>query len=876
MSEKRNSSEDNRLIPLFPEEPQKESKDRGAPKSEQKNIQNLFLIDANSMIHRAFHALPVSLRNSKGEIVNAAYGFAGMLIKIIKDFSPDAIVAAFDTKEPTFRHKAYEEYKANRPETADELVPQFKLAKTILDSFDIPVIEMPGFEADDIIATLALQASKSGMKVFIVSSDRDMLQLVGENIKVITTKKGVSEVKLYDRNAVFERFGVYPEEIPDFLSLKGESSDNIPGVPGIGEKTAAELVRKYGRLEAILERADELKGKKYYQSLIENMQTALKAKELVRLRTDVPLRLEDILRKFSYDEKKVARVFSELEFQSLLNRLSISEPVLDVEFQATEKASQAEFDEVYKEVAKEGVCFLGKIGDTFVLSGTSTFCELKEQSQVQKVIEEDASIVTDSLKELVRYLDKKQIELLEKKAASKKIYDISLLLWLSNPDKKKYFLTDYFTGESFKYYLPDVIGWSQRIFERIRKEGLERVYFDVEIRLPFVLADMEAQGLPVDTEKLYSLKKELEREIENLESEIYNLAGVRFNIDSPKQLSHVLYTVLKIAPPQRTRKKYSTEQQVLLKLANSHPIVEKILSYRELTKLLRTYVEPFMEKVDAKTQRVYGRFLQTGTATGRLSSEDPNLQNLPLKGEFSKIFREAIRCKEGYIFVAADYANIDLRVLAHLSQDEKLVEAFKNDEDIHTKTAVEVLKASPESVDERLRRIAKAINFGIIYGVSPEGLAEQAGITYDEAKAFISEYFSKHPGVKRYLENVIKKAYEEGYVETILGRRRYLPGLKSSSVAERNASQRLAMNTPIQGSAADIVKLAMLSLYEKLRKENLQAKIVLQVHDSLVVEAEKAVSKEVAEILKESMENACKLTVPLKVSVKFSESLAGL
>lgn len=835
-----------------------------------------FLIDANSLIHRAFHALPTSLRNSKGEVVNAVYGFASMLIKIMKDFKPDFIIAAFDSREPTFRHQIFTDYKANRPETADELIPQFSLAKKVLDAFDIPYAEIKGFEADDILATLARYLEERGFEVYILSGDRDMLQLVSEKVRVVTTTKGVSEVKIYDRRGVFERFGVYPEEIPDFLALKGETSDNIPGIPGIGEKTAAELVRKYGTLERIFEKIDELKNKRFYSSLLENRENAFRVRELVILRKDIPLQAEELLKKFSFSEEKVARTFMDLEFQSLLRRLSIAEKRAEVEIKLTEKGSEDSVEAVISEALSKGKCFVAAAGSRVFLGAGSKFARVLRPDELEKVLAGRVSIYTNDLKELVKLLPEKFEGFLEKKAEDGQVHDLSILLWLNNPDRKRYGLTDYFEGDSWVYHLHDLITWSESLHRRIAEEGMQDAYRNVEIKIPFVLAHMEESGIPVDVEKLQELKKNLEREIENVENSIYSLAGVRFNIDSPKQLGHLVYDVLKISPPPRFRKKRSTEQQVLLKLIDAHPLIERVLTYRELTKLLRTYVEPFIEKVDLAKKRIYGRFLQTGTATGRLSSEDPNLQNLPLKGSFAIVFREAISCDEGRVFIAADYANIELRVLAHLSGDEKLIEAFEKDVDIHTRTASEVLGIPQDMVDERFRRIAKAINFGIIYGVSPEGLSEQAGITQDDARKYIETYFREHPGVKAFIERIVNKAYEDGYVETLFKRKRYLPGLKSSSVSERNTAKRLAMNTPVQGSAADIIKVAMLKLYEELKKLSPKASLVLQIHDSLVVEADEEVLHEVSRILKETMENAVKLKVPLKVNVKHSRNLAGL
>lgn len=863
------------LFPFLEEKRPEAGKKNEEVSSNEGKLKSLLLIDANSLIHRAFHALPTSLRNSRGEIVNAAYGFTSMLIKVIKEFNPDAVIGAFDTKAPTFRHQAFKEYKANRPETADELVPQFKLVKKVLDAFDIPYLEVPGFEADDIIATLASQAAEKGLEVLILSGDRDLLQLVGDKIRVITTKKGVSEVKIYDRDGVYQRFKVHPEQIPDFLALKGEASDNIPGVPGIGEKTAADLIGKYGSLENLFKNLKDLEGKKYYSALKESMENVFKARDLVILRKDVPVSFNEVVRRFSYDKLKVAKALTELEFQSLIKRLDIDESAVDFELELTEGATEASFEEVLKALNKEGEGFIVILEDKLFLSTKHSYCQVLVPVDFEKIFNTGATLFVNNLKEFYKTLPEELGLTCYQLSKEGKIHDLSILLWLNNPDKKKYTLTDYLPQEKWKEHLNDALVWARNLLKKITSENMDRAYYEVEIKIPAVLAEMEKAGLPINLDILYDLKKELEREIENLEQKIFEFAGVKFNIDSPKQLSDVLYRVLKIKPP-RSRKKYSTEQAVLLKLIDAHPIILPILNYRELTKLKRTYVEPFIEKVNKEKLRIYGKFNQVGTATGRLSSEEPNLQNIPLKGTFAQRFREAIACKNGWLFVSADYANIDLRVLAHLSDEKRLIEAFKNNEDIHTRTAVEIFKVKPDEVDERLRRMAKAINFGIIYGVSPEGLAQQAGISIQEAKAYIEEYFKKYPGVKEYIDRVVQKAYEEGYVETILRRRRYLPGLKSSSLAERNAAERLAMNTPIQGSSADIIKLAMVRLYEEIKTRNLPVKLLLQIHDSLVLEAPEELADEAGKILVNSMENAFQLKVPLKAKLKTASNLSEL
>lgn len=825
-----------------------------------------FLIDANSMIHRAFHALPREMKNAKGQPINSVFGFTSMLIKIIQDFNPRLLAAAFDTEAPTFRHLKFEDYKANRPETDEDLIPQFDMVKKILEGFNVPVLEKEGFEADDILAALAVRLSRD-YEVYIVSGDRDMLQLVDERIKVVTTRKGVSEVKIYDRERVFERFGVYPEEIPDFLALKGEPSDNIPGVPGIGEKTAAELIRKYGDLENLYKHIDELKNKRYYRALVELKDQVFQARELTRLRTDVEIG-ETSLPQFKFDKEKVAAVLSEFRFKSLLKRLELPEVSEKTgEIRLTEEAVLKSTEEI------SGKWLIGVIdGGKMAVAGETPAYSLIEPARV--ISHGIETLFLESIKDFYRLLDGQDRNVVEEWVGKHRLVDIGLIRWLLDPDLKEY-KVDSLVGsrqEAIKH-LHDILRWAKESLDRLKEIDLDRVLFEVEERIALILARMEEAGLPVDVEQLEDLGKELDRLIQQEEEAIYRLTGYTFNINSPQQLGYVLYEKLKLKKGRRGKTGYSTDQNALMKLVNEHPAIEHVLNFRELTKLKRTYVDAFLEKVDADG-RIRTTFVQTGTATGRISSENPNLQNLPLKGEFADRFRQALHCKEGCVFVSADYATIDLRVLAHLSNDRLLIESFMKDEDIHSRTTKEVFGSTGIEDDHEMRRIAKIINFGIIYGVSPEGLARQAGIPLDTAREWIDRYYRTYTGVKNYLERIITFAYENGYVTTILGRRRYLPGLNSSSPSERNAAERLAMNTPIQGSSADIMKLAMIRLDEMLKKQGMSSRLVLQVHDSLVLECPEREVDQAQELLREAMEAAIELRVPLRVKVKTGKHLA--
>ncbi len=850
----------------------------------------IFLVDANSLIHRAFHALPLTLVNTRGIVVNAAYGFTGMLIKLVREFKPDLIVAAFDSKAPTFRHKIYEEYKAHRPEIAVELVNQFPMVKEILKAFKIPIIQIEGYEADDIIATYGKMALDAGHEVFIVSGDRDMLQLVDERIKVISTKKGISDIKIYDKEAIFERFGIYPEKIPDFLALKGEPSDNIPGIPGIGEKIASKLIAEFGSLENLYKNISSFEGKRLYDLLLKNKDMAFLAKSLATLSRKAPVDEKILDLAFEPDNARVAEVLTKYEFTSLLERMGLSakyERVPEIKF--LKESHSGDFFEVLKKFEKEksGLLYIDEKLSSFTIATRDIFYSGKIQSNefrklkesLKKVLTDKFLLVTNDLKRLSLVTDDEILkESLLASSKAGRICDISLAIWLLDPERKDCSLESFFRIKEDKPFqsFGDVIDWASSLSGKLKSEEMFELYTQVELPVAILLAEMEAVGVPLDIKKFEELSREMESKIESESEEIFRLTGYTFNINSPQQLAHVLYDRLKLKKGKKRKQHYATDFATLLKLVDSHPAIIHILNYRELTKIKNSFVEVFLEKIDRKTGRIYCHFIQTGTATGRLASEDPNLQNIPLKGEYAEQLRKAIRPEKGNIFVGADYSQIDLRVMAHLSEERGLIEAFKHGEDIHTSTAIEVFGVKEEEITPELRRISKAINFGIIYGISPQGLSEQSGISYEEAVKYIEIYFQRYPSIKSYMEKTIKEAYENGYVKTILNRRRYLPGLHSSSISERRASERLALNSPIQGSAADIIKLAMLRFWRSVKNEGLNAKLILQVHDSLVVECEEEVADKIVKLLKDSMENAFSLNVPLAVKVSTGKSLADI
>lgn len=855
-------------------------------KETRKKRGKIFLLDANSLIHRAFHALPTTLVNSKGEVVNAAYGFTSMLIRLLNDFQPEMIVAAFDSKTPTFRHDVYKDYKANRPETAEELIGQFPIVKEILNSFGIPIVEIEGYEADDILATLALKAKDESREIYIVSGDRDMLQLVNDSVKVLSNKKGISEIKVYNRQAVIERFGVNPEQIPDFLALKGEPGDNIPGVPGIGEKTAASLVSEYGSLEKIYENLEDLKGKKIFQSLSEHREQAFLSKMLALLSSKAPIDESLIEGCFQPDLASVKEALIKFEFISLLERIGLSSKTERLpRLKPSSKAELLDFDTVSRIASEVGQIYLyidEKTGSVIAACADerkNAFSEIPDFKLAvffQDVFPQLDFVCTNDLKKLAALLSENEV--LSRMVNERKIFDLQIAQWLLDPDKKDYSPDSVLKDNSEKSYVfpRGIFDWAEMLSKSLTVEGMTNLYNEIELPIALILAKMEKTGVDIDLKRMNNLAAELQKRIEMEAKEIYKLTGYDFNINSPQQLAYVLYQRLKLKKGRKVKQHYSTDFATLSKLIDKHPSISHILHYRELFKLKTSFVEVFLSKVDSTSGKLSCNFIQTGTATGRIASEDPNLQNIPLKGEFSDELRQAINPGKGNVFVGADYSQVDLRMLAHISSEERLIEAFCKSQDIHSAVAAEVFGVPQKEVTRELRRVAKIINFSIVYGVSPQGLSEQASISFDEAERYIYKYFQHYPRVKAYMDAVVKEGYEKGYVSTIFGRRRYLPGLQSSNVRERSAAERLALNSPIQGSSADVIKLAMIKFERDLASSGLKAFLVLQVHDSLIAKCAEGDANAVAELLKNSMEQACELKVPLETKVSVGKTLADV
>jgi len=880
----------------------------------------LFLIDGNSFCYRAFYAIR-SLSNSKGQPTNAIYGFNSMLGKIIKDEKPDMLAVAFDLKGPTFRHKKFDEYKIHRKPMPDDLVSQMSYIKRLVQAHNIPVYEMQGYEADDVLATLAKKAEDKDIETFIVTGDKDALQLVDSHIKVYSTHK---EGLIYDAHKVKEIYGVGPDKVTDIMALMGDATDNIPGVKGIGEKSAIELIGEFGSLEGLYKNIDKVKSDAKKKILTDGKESAYLSKELASVDTDVPIDIDfKELELKEPDQTRLLELYKELEFKSLLKGLTPAkklrseyilvddEKAFDALVAGLKKSKEFVFD---TETTSEDPVLAKLAGLSFSWKeGVAYYVGVSEGAGEEKKL--DIELVIGKLKDIF------EDEAIKKTGQNVKydyivlanygihvrgiIFDTMVASYLLNPSKPNHGLDDI----SFEYLnhkmttsIQDLIGKGKTaitmdkvdiekisdyscedsdvtfrlksILEKdISQKGLDELLYSVEIPLIEVLADMETSGVSIDKDYLAGLSKEMEKKLNKLTGKIYELAGEEFNINSPKQLSVILFEKMKLPVIRRTKTGISTDEEVLTKLALSHPLPEKLLEYRELSKLKSTYVDSLPGLVNPATDRVHTSFNQTVTATGRLSSSGPNLQNIPIRTEEGKKIRKAfIASGKNNLLLSADYSQIELRILGHLSEDANLIKAFKEGSDIHAYTASLVFGVKEDEVSSDMRGMAKTVNFGIIYGMSPYGLSQSLKIGVDKAKEFIDSYFERYPEVKLYLEGLIDEARQNGYVTTLLERRRYIPEINSPDMRMRQFAERTAVNTPIQGSAADIIKIAMISIHEKLSKKKLSAKMIMQVHDELVFDLPKKELKEVYRIVKDGMENVIKLKVPVEVRVEVGEN----
>ena len=891
-------------------------------------MKKLVLIDGHALVHRAFHALPPTLNSPKGVPTNAVFGFTSVLLKMIKDLKPDYIAATFDLAAPTFRHEEFAEYKAHREKAPDELHAQVPLVKEVLVAFGIPIYEKAGFEADDLIGTLAERSKKNkDVQTIIMTGDLDTLQLVDDDkVVVFTLRKGVTDTVIYDENEVFKRYGLKPEQLNDFKGLKGDPSDNIPGVPGIGEKTAAMLIQKFGNLEKLYESIAEVKSKKLkvksedkilseklIQKLLDNKDMAFFSKKLSTIIKDVELDFEldkaEWLKHLNKDEVK--KLLKELGFYSLIKRLE------EMDILVGRQMALLETGTVEKEVAQ-----IEKVKSANEIKGIAT--KIKEDKEVVFDLSDDVlSVVQDGkcvniawptitkssglIKEFKEIFESKDVFKIghDFKESAKFLlghgielddhgFDTKLAAYLLNSDRKDYGLEKIYFDEFQENLAEDkrenplfILKLKERQSERLKKEKLEWLFENIEVPTAKILAEMELRGILIDSKAIAGLSKLITSEIKALEKEIYKLAGTEFNINSPKQLSEVLFEKLglkKTAPAsprlRRTSKgALSTAAGELEKLADEHPVIEKILRYREIQKLKTTYIDPFPTLISKTSGRLHTTFNQTGTTTGRLASQDPNLQNIPIRTELGQEFRKAFIASPGYKLVSFDYSQLELRIAAHISQDEKMIATFKRGEDIHTRTAAEIFGVKPEAVDKNMRRDAKVLNFGILYGMGILGFQRASGVSRERAREFIDRYIREFPGVARYMNDMKMKARKDGYVSTVFGRRRWLPEIRSSMPQVVSQAERMAINMPIQGTATgDLMKLAMIKVFEHIHDSGIQDDVflLLQVHDELLFEVKENLVKNIADKIKNLMENAHKFDVPLTVDVKYGDNWAEM
>lgn len=859
------------------------------------------IIDGNSLAYRAFYAIPM-LSNSQGFITNAIYGFSNMLFKILEEENPEFLAVALDKGKIVFRHEDFGEYKAHRKATPDELRPQFPVLKDLLQAMNIPIFELEGYEADDIIGTLVKRAEESGLKSLIVTGDRDALQLISPQTTVLLTRKGITELDRFDPSALQEKYGLEPVQMIDVKGLMGDVSDNIPGIPGVGEKTALKLIKEYGCLEEALAHRDDFKGKKLGELLNQYRDQAILSKKLATIHCNIPLegRPEDCRRK-DPDYPRLVKILRELEFKGLLQTVSEKMNKCGATSQtvAEEKLRGTIIDDPgllrdYLQGTKGGLAFLLELDKKGINTVEITELAILGHSQDAALLrwqgEEGLSVLLEVLKPYLEREDLPKISF-DGKTAMLAFWqynielqgvtgDIQLMSYLLNPSHTlagldsmaQEYLGRYISPERGAettycrlYALADL---AEEFYKELEAKGLLELYRDLELPLSRVLAVMEKTGVYLDKQVLVTIGQELSARIGSLTGEIYELAGEQFNINSPKQLGVILFEKLGFTKGKKTKTGYSTSAEVLEALAAEHEIVAKILEYRQLVKLNSTYIEGLQAIMVPETGKVHTSLNQTVTATGRLSSTEPNLQNIPIRLEEGRRIRKAFLPSPGGLLLSADYSQIELRVLAHIAQDPVLMEAFHMDQDIHNRTAAEVFGVPMDLVSKEMRRAAKAVNFGIVYGISDFGLSQDLGISRAEARAYIDNYFARYKGVRKYIDGIIAQAREQGYVTTILQRRRYLPDILSTNFHLRSFAERTAMNTPIQGSAADIIKLAMLRIQEVIEKEMPDCRMLLQVHDELIFDVPAALLEPMARKVNKVMSEAYALSVPLKVDIQ--------
>lgn len=848
----------------------------------------LFLLDGHSLAYRAFYAIDAALSTKDGRPTNAVYGFALMLNKLMEMNHPEYVVATFDRGKPTIRMERYAEYKAQREKTPQELSVQFDYIKEMLSGMGVPIFEVDGHEADDCIGTLTLLAEGAGIESVIVTSDRDSLQLISPMVKVMLTRKGVTETEIMGEDEVLAKYGLKPPQLIDLKALMGDASDNIKGVKGIGEKTALALIQQFGSIEQVYASLGEVTKPRVKELLVAGEQDAQLSKYLATIVRDVELGFDlSQFKRLEQDTARLAKLYRELELYSMLNRLEQTAPVVvsaEPVLQQLELTviTAATVDEVIQCCASFAPTE-GPLGLSFGPNLSFTVAQGNQvvvfAPQEERIAPELSALLASSRLKVVRGLKELEVSLRRYgHSLGPNVFDVELAAYLLDPSSPSYTVSE--LAERFlQRSVADLASESQALvdlypvlLQELSDKGLAELYMDVEAPLGGVLASMELAGVSVDATVLRDMAQATEKRLSTIMQEIYQLAGDTFNIASPKQLGFILFEKLRLPAIKKTKTGYSTDAEVLESLADQHEIVSKILEYRTLAKLKSTYLEGLQKVIDS-TGKVHTTYNQTVTATGRLSSTEPNLQNIPIRLEEGRLIRRAFRPSPGYTkILAADYSQIELRILAHLSEDPILTEAFRTGEDIHRRTAAEVFGVAVAEVTRDMRDRAKAVNFGIVYGISDYGLARDIKVSRGEAKAYITSYFARYSGVKRYIASIIADAKANGYVTTLLNRRRYLPDINSKNFNLRSFAERTAMNTPIQGTAADLIKLAMVRVHAEMQRLSLKSRMILQVHDELIFETTEEELPALKSLVRDTMENAMTLSVPLTVDLKVGDN----
>ena len=869
-------------------------------------MKKLVAIDGNSIMNRAFYGIMNSklLMTSDGIYTNAIFGFLSILLKLLNDENPDYVCVAFDLKAPTFRHKKYDGYKATRKGMPDELRMQMPIIKDVLRAMNIKILEIEGYEADDILGTLAKYGEDNGIEVLLLTGDRDALQLVSDNVtvRIPTTRMGKTESTDYTPAVVSEKFGIVPKEFIETKSLMGDSSDNIPGVPGVGEKTAFSLITKYHNIDTIyeaLESGKELEGikGKLKEKILANKELAYLSKELGTIYREVPIEInEDEISKKDFNDEELYNLFLKLQLKSFIDKLELKEGKVEESSQEIDSPLTVKsFDELVLDGVSEFAYYWNDDCLALYLNDVAYYVKKPQNDQLKKVFENN--ILKIGYEEKGDYLKLKYRDI----EAKNMMFDITIAAYLLNPAKSTYKLNDLILEElnilvdeeeqntqlSFDAfnsvdegkiqekickYAKYIYRCKEKYEEALKQREEYKLFNEIEMPLMRVLAEMEYTGVLVDSDMLKEYSIVLNRKVDELTKEIWDLAQTEFNVNSPKQLGEVLFEKLNLPVIKKTKNGYSTDSEVLEKLAPEHPIIDKILEYRVMSKLKATYVDGMIGLINPDTHRIHAKFNQTVTATGRISCTEPNLQNIPIRTELGRELRKVFIAREGYVLLDADYSQVELRVLANMSGDKTMIKAFNSGVDIHAVTASQVFNVPIDEVTKQMRGEAKAVNFGIVYGISDYGLATNIKTSRKKAKEYIEKYFETYPKIKEYMDNSISSCKEKGYVETLWGRRRYVPEIKSNNYNVRQFGERVAMNAPIQGTAADIIKIAMVNIENELEERKLQSKLILQVHDELVIETKQEELDVVKELLIRNMQNVVKMSVPLQVDANYGKT----